>query len=201
MCGHDGRRCSGVPRMPDHYRARRTSSWPRRAASITTEVTEGICRRHLGRSLGERRRPPERPETASPFPRGYPAQVTEQTHLAVASPGPDRDDEDRHAMAIVEHVLDEVGSRVVCTKPSGRNGAWPTLVYAYRLAFDGRRRAWRCTPVRSPASSAPGAGPDPRRVSSRWRPAVSLRTSWRIPPAATCEGAMALGPRRTLGPV
>ena len=61
---------------------------------------------------------------------------TEQTHLAVAVPGPDRDDEDRHALAIVEHVLGGgMSSRLFQTVREERGLAYS--VYAYRLGFEG----------------------------------------------------------------
>ena len=61
---------------------------------------------------------------------------TEQAHLAVAVPGPDRDDEDRHAMAIVEHVLGGgMSSRLFQTIREERGLAYS--VYSYRLGFNG----------------------------------------------------------------
>lgn len=61
---------------------------------------------------------------------------TEQTHLAVAVAGPDRDDEDRHAMSIVEHVLGGgMSSRLFQAIREERGLAYS--VYAYRLGFQG----------------------------------------------------------------
>ncbi|HET6966571.1 MAG TPA: pitrilysin family protein [Acidimicrobiales bacterium] len=61
---------------------------------------------------------------------------TEQAHLAVAVPGPDRDDEDRHAMGIVEHVLGGgMSSRLFQTIREERGLAYS--VYSYRLGFKG----------------------------------------------------------------
>ncbi len=59
---------------------------------------------------------------------------TEQTHLAVAAPAPDSQDEDRHAMAIVEHVLGGgMSSRLFQLIREERGLAYS--VYAYRLSF------------------------------------------------------------------
>jgi predicted Zn-dependent peptidase len=64
------------------------------------------------------------------------SRATEQTHLAVATPAPDRDDEDRHAMSLVEHVLGGgMSSRLFQTIREERGLAYS--VYAYRLAFQG----------------------------------------------------------------
>ncbi len=64
------------------------------------------------------------------------SRPTEQTHLAVATPAPDRDDEDRHAMSIVEHVLGGgMSSRLFQSIREERGLAYS--VYAYRLAFQG----------------------------------------------------------------
>ena len=61
---------------------------------------------------------------------------TEQAHLVVAVPGPDRDDEERHAMGIVEHVLGGgMSSRLFQSIREERGLAYS--VYAYRLAFQG----------------------------------------------------------------
>jgi predicted Zn-dependent peptidase len=54
----------------------------------------------------------------------------------VATPAPDRDDEDRHAMSIVEHVLGGgMSSRLFQSIREERGLAYS--VYAYRLAFQG----------------------------------------------------------------
>lgn len=61
---------------------------------------------------------------------------TEQAHLAVAVPGPDRDDEDRHRLAVVEQVLGGgMASRLFQTVREERGLAYS--VYAYRLGFQG----------------------------------------------------------------
>ena len=70
------------------------------------------------------------------LPRLTVERVTEQTHLAVAVPGPDRDDEDRHAMAIVEHVLGGgMSSRLFQSIREERGLAYS--VYSYRLGYQG----------------------------------------------------------------
>ncbi|MBV9660203.1 MAG: insulinase family protein [Acidimicrobiales bacterium] len=61
---------------------------------------------------------------------------TEQAHIALAVPGPDRDDEDRHALSIVEHVLGGgMSSRLFQAIREERGLAY--AVYAYRLGFEG----------------------------------------------------------------
>jgi predicted Zn-dependent peptidase len=61
---------------------------------------------------------------------------TEQAHLAIAVPAPDRDDEDRHAMGIIEHVLGGgMSSRLFQSIREERGLAYS--VYAYRLGFKG----------------------------------------------------------------
>jgi predicted Zn-dependent peptidase len=72
----------------------------------------------------------------SPGGRFDDARDTEQTHLAVAVPGPDRNDEQRHALAIVEHVLGGgMSSRLFQTIREKRGLAYS--VFAYRLGFEG----------------------------------------------------------------
>jgi predicted Zn-dependent peptidase len=70
-----------------------------------------------------------------PVPRLDVARDTEQAHIAVAVPGPDRDDDERHAMSIVEHVLGGgMSSRLFQTIREERGLAYS--VYAYRLGFE-----------------------------------------------------------------
>lgn len=80
------------------------------------------------------------PEREAPTSTALPSLVverdTEQAHLAVAVAGPDRDDEDRHALSIVEHVLGGgMSSRLFQSIREERGLAYS--VYAYRLAFQG----------------------------------------------------------------
>ena len=76
---------------------------------------------------------------APPAPAGGRFEVerdTEQSHLAVGVAGPDRDDEERHAMAIVEHVLGGgMSSRLFQSIREERGLAYS--VYSYRLGFEG----------------------------------------------------------------
>lgn len=63
-------------------------------------------------------------------------RTTEQAHIAVGLPAPDRDDEERHAMGIVEHVLGGgMSSRLFQSIREERGLAYS--VYAYRLGFQG----------------------------------------------------------------
>lgn len=80
------------------------------------------------------------PERSAPAGAAVPSlgveRDTEQTHLAVAVAGPDRDDDDRHAMALVEHVLGGgMSSRLFQSIREERGLAYS--VYAYRLGFQG----------------------------------------------------------------
>jgi predicted Zn-dependent peptidase len=63
-------------------------------------------------------------------------RTTEQAHLAVAIPAPHRDDDERHALSIVEHVLGGgMSSRLFQSIREERGLAYS--VYAYRLGFQG----------------------------------------------------------------
>ena len=97
-------------------------------------VVEAIAAGLAGRTGGS---PSSRQAPSTPaLPRAVVSRPTEQTHLAVATPAPDRDDEDRHAMSIVEHVLGGgMSSRLFQTIREERGLAYS--VYAYRLAFQG----------------------------------------------------------------
>jgi len=60
---------------------------------------------------------------------------TEQAHIAVAVPGPGRDDEDRHAMSMVEHIIGGgMSSRLFQAIREERGLAYS--VYSYRLGFE-----------------------------------------------------------------
>jgi len=97
-------------------------------------VAEGVAARLSDRSGGTA--PTRVAPSAPPLRRAMLPRSTEQTHLAVAAPGPDRDDEDRHAMAVVEHVLGGgMSSRLFQTIREERGLAYS--VYAYRMAFTG----------------------------------------------------------------
>jgi predicted Zn-dependent peptidase len=84
--------------------------------------------------------PGQRPSRSAPArPRGGRLDVerdTEQTHLVVGVAGPDRDDEDRHALSLVEHVLGGgMSSRLFQSIREERGLAYS--VYSYRLGFEG----------------------------------------------------------------
>lgn len=80
---------------------------------------------------------PSRVPPAQPArPRLVENRDTEQVHLVVATPGPDRDDEERHALGIAEHVLGGgMSSRLFQSIREERGLAYS--VYAYRLAHQG----------------------------------------------------------------
>jgi len=97
-------------------------------------VTEGLAARLSGRAGGGA--PTRLAPAATPRTRAVLSRSTEQTHLAVATLAPDRDDEDRHAMAIVEHVLGGgMSSRLFQSIREERGLAYS--VYAYRMGFQG----------------------------------------------------------------
>jgi predicted Zn-dependent peptidase len=97
-------------------------------------VVAGIADRLAGRAGG--RAPSRTAPSAPPIHRVVLPRTTEQSHLVVATPAPDRDDEDRHAMAIVEHVLGGgMSSRLFQSIREERGLAYS--VYAYRMAFQG----------------------------------------------------------------
>jgi predicted Zn-dependent peptidase len=97
-------------------------------------VVEGLAARLADRSGGTA--PARVAPTTPPLPRAVLSRSTEQIHLAVASAAPDRDDEDRHAMAIVEHVLGGgMSSRLFQSIREERGLAYS--VYAYRMGFQG----------------------------------------------------------------
>jgi predicted Zn-dependent peptidase len=68
-------------------------------------------------------------------PRSVLARQTEQVHLAVGVPGPSRNDEDRHALAVAEHVLGGgMSSRLFQTVREERGLAYS--IYSYRAGFE-----------------------------------------------------------------
>lgn len=80
--------------------------------------------------------PDRRSPDAQPVRLSVTNRVTEQAHIAIGLPAPDRDDADRHAMGIVEHVLGGgMSSRLFQSIREERGLAYS--VYAYRLGFQG----------------------------------------------------------------
>ena len=98
------------------------------------QMVDRIASRLAGRSGGGTARR-VRPETPA-VRREVVHRTTEQTHIAIGVPAPDRDDEERHAMGIVEHVLGGgMSSRLFQSIREERGLAYS--VYAYRLGFEG----------------------------------------------------------------
>jgi predicted Zn-dependent peptidase len=97
-------------------------------------VVDGVARRLANRPGGG---PPERKAPLAPAGDNLVVRrPTEQAHLTVAVPGPGRDDEDRHAMSLVDHVLGGgMSSRLFQTIREERGLAY--AVYSYRLGFEG----------------------------------------------------------------
>lgn len=97
-------------------------------------VVDALTARSRGQHGGA---PPKRESPAAPAQeRSVVSRPTEQAHIAVAVPGPDRTDEDRHAIAVADHVLGGgMSSRLFQTIREERGLAYS--VYSYRLAFEG----------------------------------------------------------------
>lgn len=84
---------------------------------------------------GAGRIPPRRPPATDALRRLDVGRDTEQTHLVVGLAGPDRDDEDRHALGLIEHVLGGgMSSRLFQSIREERGLAYS--VYSYRLGFE-----------------------------------------------------------------
>lgn len=97
-------------------------------------VVDGLARR-LGDRQGGGAPARNAPEQAR-RPSATLMRPTEQAHIAIAVPAPERHDEDRHAMSIVDHVLGGgMSSRLFQSIREERGLAYS--VYSYRLAFDG----------------------------------------------------------------
>jgi predicted Zn-dependent peptidase len=99
-----------------------------------SRITEGIARRRAGVSGGAT---PSRHAPA--VPGGgvvIDTRKTEQAHLVVGVPGPGRNDEDRHAVGILDHVIGGgMSSRLFQSIREERGLAYS--VYSYRLSFEG----------------------------------------------------------------
>ena len=104
------------------------------AGNVDHDQVVDLVRSRISRDGGT---PPGRSAPSAPaLPRADLKRDTEQAHLAVALPGPDRDDEDRHCLAVVEHVLGGgMASRLFQSVREERGLAYS--VYAYRLGFQG----------------------------------------------------------------
>ena len=97
-------------------------------------VVDGVASRLGGRAGG--RAPSRKAPAATALHRSFLDRSTEQAHLAVAAPGPGRNDEDRHPMGMVEHILGGgMSSRLFQSIREERGLAYS--VYSYRLMFEG----------------------------------------------------------------
>jgi predicted Zn-dependent peptidase len=97
-------------------------------------VVDGVASSLANRPGGgpPKRQPPSAPSADYLVVR----RPTEQAHLTLAVPGPSRDDEDRHAMSIIDHVLGGgMSSRLFQTIREERGLAYS--VYSYRHGFEG----------------------------------------------------------------
>lgn len=97
-------------------------------------VVEGIDKRLCAAPGGARpaRQVPELPPEA----RSVVTRPTEQAHLVVGVPAPDRSDERRHQVSILDHILGGgMSSRLFQVIREERGLAYS--VYSYRLAFQG----------------------------------------------------------------
>jgi predicted Zn-dependent peptidase len=98
------------------------------------KVAAGVERRFTGRSGGA---PPDRtaPDRA-PRPVAVVHRPTEQAHLVVGGTALDRDDDDRYALSVLNHVLGGgMSSRLVQEIREERGLAY--AVYSYRTAYQG----------------------------------------------------------------
>lgn len=97
-------------------------------------LVDRLAAKAFGRSGGER--PTRRPPEGQAGGRLDVERDTEQVHVAVGLAAPDRADEERHPMAIVEHVLGGgMSSRLFQSIREERGLAYS--VFAYRLGFEG----------------------------------------------------------------
>ena len=95
-------------------------------------LVEGVERRYGGGPGGAR--PHRATPTARPRPRAAEDRDTEQVHLMVAVPAYDHDHPDRHALAVVNHVLGGgLSSRLFQTVREERGLAYS--VYSYHCAL------------------------------------------------------------------
>ncbi len=117
----------------DHYRPANI------VVAAAGQVDHAALVSALAARLGNRtggHAPARRSPDSSPVDRAVLVRPTEQAHVAVGVPGPDRDDEDRHAVSVVEHVLGGgMSSRLFQSVREERGLAYS--VYSYRLGFQG----------------------------------------------------------------
>ena len=117
----------------DHYRPANI------VVAAAGQVDHAALVAALAARLGDRtggaapaRRPRRARRSSGPCWSGPPSR----SHVAVGMPGPDRDDEDRHAVGVVEHVLGGgMSSRLFQSVREERGLAY--AVYSYRLGFQG----------------------------------------------------------------
>jgi predicted Zn-dependent peptidase len=97
-------------------------------------VVEGVAARRRGVSGGAA--PQRSAPVAAAGGQAVEVRPTEQAHLVVGVAGPDREDETRHAMGILDHVLGGgMSSRLFQTIREERGLAYS--VYSYRMGFAG----------------------------------------------------------------
>jgi predicted Zn-dependent peptidase len=97
-------------------------------------VHEGMEARMAGAAGGTA--PPRRSPREKPVPRRVLQRDTEQAHVVVGAPGPDRDSDRRHAALLLDHILGGgMSSRLFQSIREERGLAYS--VYSYRLAFEG----------------------------------------------------------------
>ena len=100
----------------------------------TDDVLAGVDRRFHGGLGGAT--PDRHPPEQAPRPVAVVTRTTEQAHLAVGFRAFDRDDEDRYALAVVDHVLGGgMSSRLFQEIREERGLAYS--VYSYRSLFQG----------------------------------------------------------------
>jgi predicted Zn-dependent peptidase len=97
-------------------------------------VAAGVDKRFTGRRGGAA---PERTEpSSSPRPVAVVRRPTEQAHLVVGARSLDRDDDDRYALAVMNHVLGDGMSSRLFQEIRERRGLVYS-VYSYRAAYQG----------------------------------------------------------------
>jgi len=96
-------------------------------------IADGVARRFAGAPGGQS--PPRAAPASALRPLAVSSRPTEQVHLVVATRALDRHDDDRYALAVVDHVLGGgMSSRLFQTIREERGLAYS--VYSYRAGFD-----------------------------------------------------------------